>query len=214
MLFKKDFPSGIRHRVSQLKLVEVKAIFLHCIDMFNTKLDRLGHNEKHIYFTLKDISYFYIRTIPTKPINKPPHYLVKKFANKFVNISKLLQLEDVRNLLPVSDTFRLPNTSYNYSPTIRPKMTNYRDTIFSELNHENMTCDCGNSRFNDNNHEHVVTGNLEIVENVELRQLLSKGLNYRENEPPNKRNAIKAFSKGIYSDQVCGGPDDFHKSND
>ena len=76
-------------------------------------------------------------------------------------------------------------------------MTNYRDAIFSELNHENMTCDCENSRFNDNNHEHVVTGNQEIVENVELRQLLSKGLNYRENEPPNKRKAIKAFSKGI-----------------
>ena len=60
-----------------------------------------------------------------------------------------------------------------------------------------MTCDCGNSRFNDNSHEHVVTGNLEIIENVELRQLLSKGPNYRENEPPNKRKPIKAFSKGI-----------------
>ena len=201
MLSHDDFPFSIRTRVSQLKLVDVKAVFLYCINTFNTKLDRLSPNEKHIYFTLKDISYFYIsRTIPPKLVNKSSHYLVIKFANKlveYINISKLLQSEDVKNLLPVNDTFRIPNISYSYTPTIRSKVTNYRDAIFSELNHEDMTCDCENSIFKDNNHNHVVTGNLEIIENVELRQLLSKGLNYRENEPPNKHKAIKAFSNGI-----------------
>ena len=150
---------------------------------------------------LKDMSYFYIsRTIVQKPVNISSHYLIIKFANKFVeniNLNKLLQDEAIKNKLPVDDTFRIPNISYSYTSPIRSKVTNYREVIFSGLHHEHMTCDCENSIFKDKDHSHVVTGNLEIADNNELRHLLSKGLNYRESEPPNKHKAMKVFIDGI-----------------
>merc|ERR1712002_1401899 len=41
-------------------------------------------------------------------------------------------------------------------------------------------CDCQNSPFISNDHGHVITGNLEIISNVALRNLISKGPKFRE----------------------------------
>ena len=41
-------------------------------------------------------------------------------------------------------------------------------------------CDCQNSQFCDPYHKHIVTGDLRVVTNDKLRQLLGKGPNYRE----------------------------------
>ena len=43
----------------------------------------------------------------------------------------------------------------------------------------------------------MVTGNLEIIENAELRTLLQKGLNYRDQAPPNKRKAYQAVKSSL-----------------
>ena len=177
-----DIDEFMRRRVNQLKLNDVKTVFPHCFDTFNKKLDKLSPIEQHIYFMLTDMSYFYIsRTIVQKPVNISSHYLIIKFANTFVeniNLNKLLQDEAIKNKLAVDDTFRIPNISYSYTSPIRSKVTNYREVIFSGLYHEHMICDCEDSIFKNKDHSHVVTGNLEIVDNNELRQLLSKGLNY------------------------------------
>ena len=43
-----------------------------------------------------------------------------------------------------------------------------------------LPCNCANSPFADKHHNHIITGDLKIVENNKLRKLLSKGPNHRE----------------------------------
>ena len=126
--------------------------------------------------------------------------MVINFVNKIiekVNISKILKAENVKGKLEVSDSIRILNISLKYSNSIRSVITNYKDTIESNTNHEDLLCECANSPFKDIHHNHILTGDLNIVENVELRNLLKNGLNYREQQPSNKHKALKAFSESI-----------------
>ena len=63
------------------------------------------------------------------------------------------------------------------------------------------TCACNNSEFKDNNHGHIVTGDLRIVKDVKLRKLLSKGPDFREHRSINfnkcKIEIIKASDNFI-----------------
>ena len=199
----KNIQRNLRIKLSGLKLEDKKSVFLHSIRVLNDKFHELTPLQKYIYLTLKDLSYFYVsRNVITKKINSSTQFLVVKFTNKLiehVNLSKILQSEIIKETLPINDTFRIPNISYSYSSTIRSQITNYRDAIFSNLNHEDMTCDCEQSIYKDRHHKHILTGNLDIVENCELKQLLSKGLNYRESQPANKPKAFKAIDEGITS---------------
>ena len=43
-----------------------------------------------------------------------------------------------------------------------------------------MTCNCSSSRFLYAPAGHVITGNLDIVKNTELRNLINKGPSFRE----------------------------------
>ena len=42
------------------------------------------------------------------------------------------------------------------------------------------SCTCNTSKFCDPFHKHIVTGDLNVIENRDLRHLLMKGPNYRE----------------------------------
>ena len=97
------------------------------------------------------------------------------------------------NNIPIA-TFKLDNP-------IRNKILNYKITInslsFKQVSNnkvviENLPeCNCSKSSFCDPAHDHVVTGNLNIINNNKLRKLLSKGPNYRE---PKTLNYNKCFS--------------------
>ena len=73
-----------------------------------------------------------------------------------------------------------PIVSYKYTSTIASKVFNHKKTVsdidFSVGSNE-MSCDCSSSRYVAG---HVVTGNLHIVENRHIRELLVKGPSYRE----------------------------------
>ena len=43
-----------------------------------------------------------------------------------------------------------------------------------------LPCDCMNSPYADSHHKHIITGNLNIVENSKLRKLFTKGPKFRE----------------------------------
>ena len=67
-------------------------------------------------------------------------------------------------------------------------------------------CECSQSVFKDPVHNHVVTGDLRIIENSKLRKLLSKGPNYRENKFLNYRKCLSAVESAIDSkiDKLAG----------
>ena len=58
-------------------------------------------------------------------------------------------------------------------------------------------CNCESSPFVDPYHGHVITGDLSIVENKRLRNLLSKGLCYREYNPINWVKVYKTIKKSV-----------------
>ena len=75
-----------------------------------------------------------------------------------------------------------------YPKTIRNKILNYKETVFSIDANDNKTygtgiveCDCQQHKdFVVENHGHVLTGDLRIITNSKLRKLVSKGPNFRE----------------------------------
>jgi hypothetical protein len=66
---------------------------------------------------------------------------------------------------------------------------------------ETYTCKCDQypSKFRDVHHGHIVTGDLDLVTHNDLKELLSKGLNYHEQQPPNKIAAFNSINSGIDS---------------
>ena len=55
-----------------------------------------------------------------------------------------------------------------------------------------------NDCYKDTNSGHIFTGNLDIIQNTELRTLTKKGLNYREIPRANKNTVYKAVVSSIY----------------
>ena len=78
------------------------------------------------------------------------------------------------------------STVYTLSRTIWSKIFNHKEfiktldtkDIFDNMN--SLPCNCAISPFTDTNHEHIVTGDICIVENNKLRKLLCKGPKYSE----------------------------------
>ena len=94
-----------------------------------------------------------------------------------LNINSLCNDKYIKSLYPVTGSSLV--ASYSYGNTIRSKVINYSKTLIRD-NHQPTTCSCSTSTFTDPALGHVVTGNLSIVNNRKLRNLLSKGINYRE----------------------------------
>ena len=82
-----------------------------------------------------------------------------------------------------------PIISYQYTNTVANKLFNFSSTL-ANLDIMNYLsnpqhCQCNTSKFCNEPHGHVITGNLMVIENVKLRELVAKGPKYRE---PNKIN--------------------------
>ena len=113
-----------------------------------------------------------------------------KFVNKgieMVNLSRILNLRDVISTLPFSSFNQkkraIPSICYSYNPPIRSKVLNYSKVLkeFKLDNEESFPpCECHSSEFKDPYHNHIITGNLNLIQNDRLRNLLSKGWGYRE----------------------------------
>jgi len=130
------------------------------------------------------------------------------FCNKgieLVQFSRLLRR--FHNKIPEDFKYKEPPTViYTRSPTIGRKIFNYKQTIesikTSDWKSEMFSCNCKDSKFVDNHHKHVITGDLRIIANKKLRNLLLKGPTYREPVDINWNKVLKEFKKGIEECQI------------
>ena len=81
-------------------------------------------------------------------------------------------LRRFKNKIPVDFKYKEPPTViYTRSPTIGAKIFNYKQTIesikTSDCKSQSFSCKCKDSKFTDDYHKHVVTGDLQI-ENFEI----------------------------------------------
>ena len=123
------------------------------------------------------------------------------FVNKGVEMLHLSSIFRNCKSLVSFCKFKVPDIAYRYSKTIGPKILNFKETVTSydssKSLSEQYSCVCQQySSFIEESCGHVATGDLKLISNENLRDLISKGPGYRE---PQSINLDKLF-RSIDSD--------------
>ena len=194
------------------KLSSQKTKTLKCIWNL-TKHNDFFHSDKFIRwqeFILDIIDTKIYKPPPTKDKKTPSIFTLPiKYLNKgldFIKIRKIIKSNDVTSLLPpcFSDDERVPSVLHKLEPPIRNKIFNYRQTVNDFDGNDMQTygtgikeCSCSDSPFKDSHHQHILTGDLRIVDNNKLRKLFMKGPNFREPKPINFNNCYEVIVEAI-----------------
>ena len=116
------------------------------------------------------------------------HFIKLDFINKgidAVNLPSILRSKSVTETVPTYFKEKEPPIiSYTYTKSIASKIFNFSSTL-SDLDyhqfHNNPTqCECNTSSHLYQPYGHVITGDLSIIPNSKLRDLIAKGPKYRE----------------------------------
>ena len=116
---------------------------------------------------------------------KPKRRFIEIYFHNKVNITNIFQNKFVKSKVP---TYFLewdpPLISYQYTQNISRRVFSYNQTLHdidvSNYNTTSSSCDCDSSPFCYEHHGHVITGDLRIINNRNLRRLRKKGPKYRE----------------------------------
>ena len=103
---------------------------------------------------------------------------------EMINVPRILNSRYVRDAVPQFINNMVPPTiSYKYTKAIGGRIFNQKKVV-KELDIDkgagNMCCDCSGSKYCYEPAGHVITGDLKIVKDAELRGLIEKGPSYRE----------------------------------
>ena len=123
---------------------------------------------------------------PSETRNRP--FLKVKFANKGIealNLSNMLNQKYVQSKIPPYFQYKeSPCISYSYTHSVASKIFNYKASLqqidFDGLSRNPTPCSCCDSDFLYDPCGHIVTGDLSIVRNQKLKDVLRKGPKYRE----------------------------------
>ena len=193
----------IRKSLDKCRKSLLKKIASSIMNNVHPSISDQNHSQAH-FFILDVIETKIFKSSYKSSSKTPPENLcLVNFDNKaieYIRLPSILKSQEVLELLPdvLKEPQNIPVVTYKLSQTIRNKIVNYKDVVNSLLFQQdsiedilNMECDCHNSHFCDEDHGHVITGNLAIVNNSKLRKLLSKGPNYREKRTINFNKAKK-----------------------
>ena len=125
------------------------------------------------------------KPVQIRKINKEFFHL--PFRDKgldFINLSGIMRSHSVLEKIPLYFTEKEPPIiGYKFNKSLAGKVLNYKQTLTEEslqqLDNDPTPCNCHLSSFKDPHHNHIVTGNLNIIENLTLRKLFEKGPKYR-----------------------------------
>ena len=192
----------IRVLLCNLKKSNCRLLLDKINEFLSTKHDTFLNMQ---YFTAAlDILKSKIGKPPEVPLHNkkcPSNLLHVTFNNKaldFINLQRILKDKEVVDALPASLRCDRPTVVYQLTNTIRSKLFNQKkfvqsldiDTFLADPS--SLPCDCEQSSFLNHDHGHIVTGDLKIVSDLNLRNLISKGPKYRE---PLPFSCVKAKSE-------------------
>ena len=123
---------------------------------------------------------------PSETRNRP--FLKVKFANKGIdalNLSNMLNQKSVQSKIPQYFQYKeSPCISYSYTRSVASKIFNYKASLlqidFDGLSQNPTPCFCCDSEFLYAPCGHIVAGDLSIVRNQKLKDVLRKGPKYRK----------------------------------
>ncbi|MCU7801424.1 MAG: hypothetical protein KZQ70_15165, partial [gamma proteobacterium symbiont of Lucinoma myriamae] len=131
-------------------------------------------------------------------------FLKINFKNKgldAINISNILHHKKVTSTVPTYFKPRAPLISYSYTRPIASKIFNYKQTLQDLTTNGHAynppVCNCASSAFNYGPAGHVITGDLNIINNVKLKEVLSKGPKYREPQSFTWRQNFKIIMDSV-----------------
>ncbi len=146
-----------------------------------------------------------------KPKNKNRPKLLLFFEDKsfdLINIHQIIHDPVVLNCWPIFPNYKkLPDYStpmiiHKYDTPISAWIFNYRQTVqnlksadftINELN----SCRCNENKFKDVHHGHIITGNLDFLNDQNLKYLFKMGPKYRLPKAINWTKTIQLLYKGL-----------------
>ena len=195
-----NFIHHIRTAIFNLSHVERKGLFIYVAAKISNEGSHWPDvNYPHVLYVLKDLCYH--KLFVNKPRKCSKSYFVVNYCNKLLDEVKLNHIfnnRDVRSLFPEPKcVWAAPTVTYSYTSSIRSKILNYNRAIRENKGH--YLCKCSNypSSFVDTHHGHIFTGNLNVIKNGKLRQLMNYGLNYHEQQPPDKEKVISSVKSAL-----------------
>ena len=147
-------------------------------------------------------SYRFFRPVRSDvPAEKPKDFMKIKFFNKAldaINLPALLRSTSVIDKIPVYFKDKQPPiVSYEYTSTVASKLFNLASALsnlnVSEYLSNPQTCQCKESKFCYEPHDHVIIGDLRVIENARLRELVAKGQKIKEPNIGSTGNQQKQF---------------------
>ena len=145
-------------------------------------------DEKTKYFIHSRVNY--LRKLKPRPKERECISWQVQFSHKImgdINLNSIINYANVKKNLPANlkNKFRT-RLIYKFGKTIGSKILNYNDVLRNTGNLQfddilNMQCNCDDSLHKNDQFGHIITGDLEIIENPELRKLCAFGTKFREN---------------------------------
>ena len=127
----------------------------------------------------------FLKPFIDKEENHKRHFFKIKFCNKgidLINLPNIFKNKNVINKLPMYFKNKEPPLiCYKYKKPVRNIVFNYNNVVSDEQVEFKgpAVCTCTTSKYCYDKVDHIITGNLEIVKNNKLRNILKKGPKYR-----------------------------------
>ena len=196
---KKDDPNYNRYDHGGLEnfVNELSHLFRNEINKFYMKIKSCGrkmlkaiHNI-NVDLSIKNIisSFLNYGQNNTPMEDKVREYIVLPFNCKFIDrlsFDSIIRDTSLESLLPKAVADKLPlKIYYKYSSPIGKELINYNSFLNNLTNNDikdivGKDCDCATSTFKDEFHQHIVTGNLGLISNIKLKEIMAFGAKYRE----------------------------------
>ena len=194
----------IRTKLYSLPLSRLHLLHKSCLDTSCTDPNSSLYKLTAVVFDIGNHRLF-------KPVklhaNVEEHrsFLPIHFANKgldAINLANILHHKSVKSKIPpyFKDT-SVPIISYTYTTPIAPKIFNHKHVLQNltsdDLKAKPPDCSCNSSPYKYSPSGHVITGDLNIVDNLSLRSIFAKGPKYREPQSINWKYNFKPLMDAV-----------------
>ena len=202
-----DVPNFIRVCLSNMKKANLRIVHQQINDKLSSTPSDFPFKQYFLQVLDTIESKLYKPNPPKKKRKSPDNICSILFDNKgveFINLSRILHDPDITSSLPSTPIkFPIPMVTYQLCSPLSTKIFNF-NTFVNNLNLDEfirdphiLPCNCENSFFKDDHHNHIVTGDLRIIANNHLRKFFSKGPKFRENKNINLDKAKSAIINGL-----------------